>query len=155
VPARVQVRWYADGKPLAGTDDLTSITPCPTLLGKALVAAVTAYSAGRPITTMSSAPVSVRPGILHVADRPAILGTARVGTTLRAVSATAGPALAAVSSTWHWRVDGVPVPGATGRTFVPQARDAGARVTVRQTFTATGYRSARVDSPRTSSVGRR
>ena len=70
----------------------------------------TGPGAGRPTTTVQSAPVLVRPGTLHVADRPSILGAARVGTTLRAVSATVDPALAAVSSSWHWRVDGVPVP---------------------------------------------
>ena len=87
--------------------------------------------------------VAAKPAMMHLRQRNIMAAT------------TVICALAAVSSTWHWRVDGVPVPGATGRTFVPQARDAGARVTVRQTFTATGYRSARVDSPRTSSVGRR
>jgi hypothetical protein len=71
------------------------------------------------------------------------------------VSATVAPALAAVSSSWRWRVNGVPVPGATGRTFVPRRADRGATVTVRETFRATGYRPARVSSPRTSRVGRR
>jgi hypothetical protein len=67
---------------------------------------------------------------------PAVVGTPRVGSVLRV---DPGEWAAGARLSFQWLVDGVPVSGATGRTFRPTASDVGASVSVRVTGTKRGF----------------
>lgn len=70
---------------------------------------------------------------------PTVRGDVKVGSTLRASADGWTPGTAV---TWSWRVDGTPVPGATGSTFRVRAGDVDRRVTVVATGSAAGYTTA-------------
>jgi hypothetical protein len=84
--------------------------------------------------------------LLASPQRVTVAGAARVGAVLTAM-VPAGTTSTPVTATYQWRVDGLPVPGATAPTFVPTARDLGAKVSVRVTLRAPGY------TPDRSTVG--
>jgi immune inhibitor A len=69
--------------------------------------------------------------------KPVISGTARVGSTLTARSATWDPA-GDVTTTWQWYVGGRAVAGATGARYMVRKGDVGKSVTVGQTATLAG-----------------
>ncbi|GEM_PF-342155 len=87
---------------------------------------------------------TIRPTLRHVTPQtvmvPALTGAARVGATL-----TAAPTGAEWTATgFRWFVDGDPVAGATGSTFVVRAADLGLTVTAEVTATdAAGHVSVR------------
>lgn len=68
---------------------------------------------------------------------PSVTGTAAVGGTLTAAPGTWTPGGAAFA--YQWLVDGVPITGATGSTYVPVADDAGSMISVRVTATLAGH----------------
>ncbi|AEG43896.1 lamin tail domain-containing protein [Isoptericola variabilis] len=80
---------------------------------------------------------------------PVVVGTPRVGAVLRVDPGTwaSGTQLA-----FQWLVDGVPVSGATGRTYKVPASDVGGSVSVRVTGTKDGYGSWSATSAPTEPV---
>jgi hypothetical protein len=73
-----------------------------------------------------------------------ITGTPEVGATVAV--ATAGWTPVDVTFTYQWLLGGVPVVGATGSTYTPQASDAGQMLTVVVTGSAVDYRAASATS---------
>lgn len=78
-------------------------------------------------------------------NAPTISGGTAIGQTLTA-SASGWPGPATLS--WSWRSNGSPIPGATGKTYVPTLSDGGRTVTVQVTGNQAGlYPSSKVSSP--------
>ncbi|MDR1799724.1 MAG: FIVAR domain-containing protein, partial [Bifidobacteriaceae bacterium] len=80
-----------------------------------------------------------------VAGTVRITGTPEVGATVTADAGTWTPAGVALS--YQWSLNGVPVAGATGTTYVPKAADAGKTLTVTVTGTAPDHHPATETSP--------
>ena len=77
---------------------------------------------------------------------PAVTGTVRVGSTVRATTGTWDPA--AVTTSVQWLRDGAAISGATSTTYTPTAADEGARLSVRVTAKGgTGWLAATATSP--------
>lgn len=94
--------------------------------------------------------VVAEPPVLNTA--PAITGTAQQGETLTATPATwTGETVASVQR--QWRRGGVTIAGASGVTYVPQAADVGATLTVRERATGgNGMVSGWAESAATATV---
>jgi hypothetical protein len=78
------------------------------------------------------------------------VGTARVGSTLTGKTGVWAPGPVALS--YQWLVAGVPVAGATAKTFVLPANSVGKVVTFRVTGTKTGYTTVTKTSAATAAV---
>jgi hypothetical protein len=151
-PSTTQVAWTADGSPVAALAGQTSFTPGPSLVGKQLVASVTARKPGYQTTTVQSAPVTVTPGTISGTSNPTVSGTDQVGFTLHATTGAWGTVLSTVASAYQWQRDGVDVNGATGPDYQVRAADVGATLRVVQRLTATGYQPTTLTSADTGTV---
>lgn len=138
-------QWMADGKPIPGATSPTLTVP-GSAAGKKLTVAVSASRAAYSTTTVSSAAVAVPFGTLTVKRPAAVKGGGAVGAT-----ATADAAFSRddVTVRYAWTLDGVAIPGATGRTYTPRAQDRGKRLAVVTTASRSGY----VDVSSTSVAG--
>jgi hypothetical protein len=134
VPTAVTYRWYANGTQVAGATGPT-LTLTSAHVGKRITVRVTGT---RPGYTTASATSAARTWPLTAAV-PRISGEPKVGSTLWAAPGTWGPGT--VRLTYQWKVDGVAVPGATSRSFVPRGADRGDDVTVTVTGSRAGYTS--------------
>lgn len=83
---------------------------------------------------------------LITAPTPQIAGTGTVGSALTALVGSWAPA--PVTLSYQWKRDGVAISGATAKTYLPVAADAGRNVTV----TVTGSRAGYLPISRTSSA---
>jgi hypothetical protein len=136
-------QWTVDGTPLAGATDPTLVPPASSL-GRQVAVIVTSHRGDTVVDVVTSDPVGpVGPGIFTAAPAPSVTGTLRVGRILTAVPGAWAPA---ATFTYQWRVDGVPVSGATRSTYTLQAADRTKRVTV----TVTGSRDGFTPVARTS-----
>ena len=150
------VQWLANGVPIPGQTGLTFV---PTLeeAGKNIQAKVTGTLLGLlPLDTFTSVIPIPLPGgggdgggtgggdgggtgenpLLEALSDPQLTGIPGVGSLLQVLSPVWS--LPGVSTTYQWFVDNVPVPGATGPTFVPGLEDAGKQVYARITGTLAG-----------------
>ncbi|QIM15877.1 hypothetical protein G7067_04715 [Leucobacter insecticola] len=91
-------------------------------------------------TTAPGWSVSVQVAGVFAPRVPVIAGIAEPGKTLTATPGMWGPA--PVTMTYQWRVDNVPVSGATGATYVVKPVDLGKTITVVATAKKTGYVAA-------------
>ena len=89
-------------------------------------------------------------GFIHFNDvrlqntvKPAITGTAKVGSTLTARRGTWSPTDAAFA--YQWKANGVAIAGATRTTLTPALAQVGKRITVQVTASHSGYASRRGD----------
>jgi hypothetical protein len=146
------IRWTAAGVPVPNTNDRTSFVPSPALVGKQLVATVTGSRPGFVTTAVSSAPVTVAPGTIPLITAPRITGTARVGSVLHGQPATWGTMLSTVSESWHWRADGVDIPGATALDYTVKPADVGKAITLVEALTAPAYLPVTTESLATAAV---
>jgi hypothetical protein len=146
------IRWTAGGVPVPNTDDQTSFVPSPLLVGKQLVATVTAAKAGFLTTSVSSAPVTVTPGTIPLFTAPSITGSPEVGSVLLGHPATWGTMLSTVSEGWHWRADGVDIPGATALDYTVKPGDVGKTITLVEVLTAPAYQPVTTESLPTAAV---
>lgn len=133
----VSYQWLRGGRPIDGATG-QSYVPTAADLGARLSAQVRAsrpsYGDGF-ATTDPTSPVVV--GASPRATRaPAVSGTAKLGSTLRASSGTWDVPGALLAYTWLR--DGKAIPGANGRSYKPTRSDVGKRVAVRVTATAPG-----------------
>ncbi len=82
-------------------------------------------------------PTWARAGEVTSTSPPAVVGSARYATAVRADAGewTPGPE----STTYQWLVDGTPVAGATAPTYTPRLGDVGRDLSVRVTASATGF----------------
>ncbi|WP_157529874.1 N-acetylmuramoyl-L-alanine amidase [Microtetraspora niveoalba] len=89
------------------------------------------------------------PAVLNTAP-PAVTGVAKIGRRLTASPGTWSPEAATVA--YQWLRDGVPVEGATDRTYRLKGHDRDARLSVRVTVTAEGYADGAATSEPTAPV---
>ncbi len=103
---------------------------------------VTATAAGyEPKAVRTWARGRVVLGLATFRETPRVLGAARVGRVLTADPGTVAPSTATV--TYQWLRSGLPIAGATARTYLLRPVDVGHRVAVRVTLTAPHWAPAR------------
>ncbi|WP_204053382.1 hypothetical protein, partial [Microbispora siamensis] len=143
-------QWYVDGTAVSGATAST-YRPGVEDLGKSVLVEVTVddpYFTATSARSAATAPVA--PGTFASSEPPAVTGTPKIGRTLKASPGTWTPSPEKV--TYQWLRDGVPVKGATGRTYLLTGHDRGARVAVRVTVSAKAYAKATATSAATRPV---
>ena len=148
VPTSLQVRWTADGQPVPALDDDMRFVVGPELLGKTLVATVTARKPGYRPTTTASAGVVVAKGSLST-SRPKITGTPAVGETLRA---RPGAWTSGTTFSYAWYADGNRIKHQSAKTLTLTKAQRGTRIRVKVTGTKPAYTSVSRKSARTAKV---
>jgi hypothetical protein len=89
---------------------------------------------------------------LKVTKSPAISGTVKVGSTVKATAGTWSPA--ATSVTYQWKANGAVVKGATGSSYLIPATLAGKRLTVTVTASRAGSSATAATSAPTAVVAK-
>ena len=147
--AALTYQWLRAGKPIAGaTDKRYDLTA--TDVGTAISVTVTGRKGGFvTMTRTSAATAAILPGALRPAT-PTITGTARVGSTLTATSATWQPDK--VTLAYQWLRNGKAIPGATQATYKLVQADATAVITVVVTGSLPGYATEKRTSVGTKPV---
>ncbi|GLX02051.1 N-acetylmuramoyl-L-alanine amidase [Microtetraspora sp. NBRC 16547] len=143
-------QWYVDGTAVSGATDAT-YRPDVADLGKAVTVTVTVddpYFA--PTSARSEATSPVAPGMFTSVEAPAVTGVPKIGWSLKASPGTWTPEPEKVS--YQWLRDGVPIEGATARTYHVKGHDHGARLSVRVTVSATAYDEGTATSEATAPV---
>ncbi|MEU8237369.1 hypothetical protein AB0C07_03900 [Actinoplanes missouriensis] len=135
VTIKAAVRSYVNGT-LTVTADVTNAA--------AGAWNVTVRSAKDGRTATLPGAITVRATALKPTKAPAISGTVRVGSTVKAVTGTWSPA--ATAHAYQWSVNGVAIKGATGSTYLISASQRGKRLSV----TVTAKRANRLNSPAVS-----
>jgi surface antigen len=135
-PDTLTYQWLADGTPIAGADQ-SALQMDPTMVGKVVTAAVTARREGYVDVTAETEPTKpVAPGVFNLERAPTVTGTAAPGETLSLVPAVVTPQ---GTLSVQWLRGGVPVPGATGSTYLLRPVDLGSRISARIDVTRPGY----------------
>lgn len=138
------VQWMRNGQPVAGETGTTYAVRVEDV-NASLAVRFTGTLPGRTVGTTTSPAVT---GVIGDAPTSPSLaapsGTGRVGTALQAAEATWTPS--ALTQTRQWLVEGQPVAGETGPTYVVRASDAGRRISVRVTATMPGHTPGTVTS---------
>ncbi len=148
-PTTVKYQWRLDGKAVSGATSRTW-TVSASAKGKRVTVAITGSKTGYTTkTAVSPATTTVKAGAF-VAPRPTITGTAKVGSTLKAVRGTWTPQPSTVK--YQWKVGGVVVRGETDYWFKVPASAKGKRIAVVVTGSKTGYVTKTVTSALTSVV---
>jgi hypothetical protein len=135
-------QWLRGGDPIGGATGQT-YTPVAADAGQLVQVQVTEQPATGDPVSAASAPVTVAAG-QFIAPTPTITGTASSGHTLVAVVGSWLPAPQAMA--FQWLRNGVPVSGATGKTYLLSNADAGAKVSVEVDGVSDGYASILVVS---------
>ncbi|MEV7970721.1 N-acetylmuramoyl-L-alanine amidase [Sphaerisporangium sp. NPDC088356] len=149
-PAGFGYQWYVGGTAVDGATG-TTYRPRPEDLGKAVTVEVTVddpYFAAASARSRPTAPVAR--GTIASVEAPKVTGVAKIGRWLEASPGTWTPKPESVR--YQWLRDGVPVRGATGKTYHIKGHDHGARISVRVTVTATAYDKASATSQPTAKV---
>jgi hypothetical protein len=146
--ATLAYKWYRGTKVIVGATSPTYVLTT-TDSGQKVSVAVTATYAGYAVTTATSAPRTVNLGVFDTAPTPTITGTARVGSTLTAVSGSWSPT---AELSYKWNRNGTPINGATASTYAVIGADAGATLSVTVTATKTAYENTSKTSAPTASV---
>lgn len=140
-------QWLLDGQAIPQADDPT-FTPSTGLVGRSLSVQIAGYAVGRdPSATITSAPVTIKPGSWYVqtgATRTLTLsGKPRVGETLTVAGLDwvnyIGDRPAGYAPTYKWTRNGKKIKGATGPTYRLTARDRGKRIAATEYPRAGGY----------------
>lgn len=103
--------------------------------------------------TSSSYPtgfIHLGPAVLKATARPVVTGTPQVGVRISGSAGTWSPTGA--TYTYQWYANGVAVPGATYRTFLPRAAHVGQSLQLAVTATKSGYRATTARSAKTAAV---
>lgn len=126
-PAQVAFRWLRDGAPTGVTGPSYQLTADD--LGRLVTVTAIAFpGSGTALTYRDSRPAEPVVRGAFVAPAPEIVGRTLAGSELRVELTGWSPTPATV--THQWLRDGAPIPGATARTHVVEAADAGATLTV-------------------------
>lgn len=148
-PTTVKYQWRLDGQAVSGATSRTWTVPA-SAKGKRVTVAITGSKTGYTTkTAVSPSTTTVKAGAF-VAPRPTITGTAKVGSTLKAVRGTWTPQPSTVK--YQWKVGGVAVTGATDYWFKVPASAKGKRIAVVVTGSKPGYVTKTVTSPLTSVI---
>ncbi|MBD5786363.1 hypothetical protein IF650_09240 [Cellulosimicrobium terreum] len=118
-------QWSRNGAPIDGATSSAYVATTADL-GATLSVTVSTVSDGHFPRTDVSAATSVVTGVLF-GDEPTILGTARVGSALTAVT---GSWTTSAQLSYRWTRDGTTIPGATTSTYVPTTTDLNAAIGV-------------------------
>lgn len=147
------VQWHRDGDPVPGATRRGYRLRLADL-GHRLSATVTATDAEGTRVSATTAPSDrVRRASLVSLEPPRITGTPRYTHRLSATRGTWSKVPQRVS--YRWLRDGRPIKGATRASYVLQAGDVGARVSVAVRVRREGYLPAQADSARTARIGHR
>ncbi|MDN4163284.1 nidogen-like domain-containing protein [Nocardioides abyssi] len=129
--------WSRGGTPIAVATGAEYVATAADA-DKAITVTVTASKTGLTDGKATSAAVTVAKGDAPTATTaPAVTGDAEPGGTLTVSSGTWSEP--GVTFAYQWLVDGTPVSGATGPSYVVRTGDAGKKVSVRVTATKAGY----------------
>ncbi|WP_328854188.1 N-acetylmuramoyl-L-alanine amidase [Microbispora hainanensis] len=143
-------QWYVNGAAVPGATGPT-YRPGVRDLGKKVLVEVTVddpYFTAASARSAATAPVA--PGTFTSAEPPTVSGTPKIGRTLTASPGTWTPSPDKVA--YQWLRDGVPVKGATDRTYHLKGHDRDARIAVRVTVSAKAYAKATATSAATRPV---
>ena len=134
LPAEVTLSyvWKADGLAVPGATGVTFV-PGPNQVGKAITVSVTGAKDGYASSTRTSEPTSDVAGGTLTPATPTLSAPVRVGQSVTASTGTWSPVPEEFS--YQWRIDGVPVSGATGSTYLPDPSDLAKTLTVSVTGT--------------------
>ncbi|MFT4011177.1 MAG: CHAP domain-containing protein [Nocardioidaceae bacterium] len=147
---KVSYSWRVDGAAIPGATAKT-FTPTADLVGKQLRVKVTATKSGvKSAVARTAYTAAVTPGVFKNSAKPAISGTARVGTPLTASTGTWAPA--GDSYTYQWYAAGKAISGATGKSYTPAPTDLGKTLTVGVSAVKGGYTTATSTSAATTAV---
>ncbi|MHA7286272.1 S8 family serine peptidase [Arthrobacter sp. MDT3-44] len=144
----LKYQWYRTGVPITGATGAT-LALIAADLGQTINVGVTGSKTGYTSITQSSArTAAVAAGTLS-ATKPTVTGTTKVGYTL---TANTGTWTSGATFTYQWFRTGVPISGATGKTYALTAADLGKNISVGVTGSKAGYTNATVYSVRTAAV---
>ncbi|MDY0912829.1 hypothetical protein [Rathayibacter festucae] len=148
-PVTLAYQWQRNGTAISGAT-ATTYTLVAADAGAAITVAVTGTKSGYTAVTKTSAAVTAKAALQTLMPTPTITGTTKVGSTL---TANPGTWDSGTTLTYQWKKNnGVYISGATAKTYVLKASDAGATVTVSVTATKTGYSPATKTSATTAVV---
>lgn len=145
-------QWLVDGTAVPGATRSTFLLS-PEAVGAKVTVKITAARSGyAKVAASSAATGAVAPGVLTSTRKPAISGTAKVGSRLTASPGTWSKP--GTTYTYQWYVDSKAVAGATGATFVPRPTDHMLTATVHVTAKRPGYTPTTAISPQTAQIVR-
>jgi surface antigen len=148
--ASFSYQWFVADTVVVGATGAT-YTPTPADLGKTVAVSITATRPGYLTALDTSADsAAVIPGDIASTEPPTTNGRAVVGHTLNATSGQWS--ITPEHLTYQWYDDDQPIAGATGASYVLVDTDAGHRVTVQVTASATAYNPKTVASKATPHV---
>ncbi|MCW2785615.1 MAG: Cna protein B-type domain protein [Marmoricola sp.] len=143
-------QWSSNGAQISGATSRTLTVPASasgTLI--TVTVTVTRNPAYAPTTITSSAVGPVAKGTISVSSSPSIVGSPRYQQTLRAVVPSTTPS---TTRQLQWLRNGAAIPSATGSTYRTTSSDLGKQLSVRVTYSATGYTTTTRTSTRTAVV---
>jgi hypothetical protein len=140
-------QWLRNGAAIAGATGC-SHTVTAADVGQSVAARITVTNGAAAGTKLTTAVTPVAADFGKV-GRPAISGSARVGSTLTARTGTWSPK--PDSFGFQWYRDGVAIPSATAATYTPTATDLATAITVSVTGAKAGY-NARTRSSRPARI---
>ncbi|MCJ1702634.1 hypothetical protein [Rathayibacter sp. VKM Ac-2926] len=148
-PVTLAYQWQRNGTAISGAT-ATTYTLVAADAGAAITVAVTGTKSGYTAVTKTSAAVTAKAALQTLMPTPTITGTTKVGSTL---TANPGTWDAGTTLSYQWKKNnGTYISGATAKTYVLKASDAGATITVSVTSTKTGYSPATKTSATTALV---
>ncbi|MFE2814217.1 Tat pathway signal protein [Streptomyces nigra] len=151
-PTSYTYQWKANGTAISGATAATYTVPAA-MVGKTLTVTVTALRSGWLSGSATSAAVTVAKGDAPKATKlPVISGTAKVGRTLKATTATWSPA--ATSYAYQWYAGGTAISGATKSSLVLKSAQKGKKITVKVIARRTGHKDGSAVSKATAAVAR-
>ena len=144
-------QWYRSQVAIVGATAAT-YKPGASDAGRTITVKVTGSQPGYTTASKTSPGTSLIAKGTLTTNVPSIQGTAKVGSTLTAVTGVWGPGT--VTLTYQWYRSDTAIVGATGATYKPGAGDVGRSIKVKVTGTQSGYTSATKTSPATSQVSK-
>ncbi|NQX12284.1 hypothetical protein HQQ80_11655 [Microbacteriaceae bacterium VKM Ac-2855] len=148
-PVDLTYQWKRNGVAISGATSSTYVLTSADS-GTSITAAVTGAKYAYSTATRTSAAKIVGQPLMTLMPTPTISGSTTVGSTL---TANPGTWDAGVTLSYQWKKNnGTYIAGATAKTYVLKAADAGATLTVSVTGTKPGYSPATKTSATTAAV---
>lgn len=145
-------QWLRDGTAIAGKTKATYVLGANDL-GHAMTVVVTGKKSGySPIAKTSAKTAKIIAGMLTNSVAPAISGTTKVGSTLKASAGTWSPE--GVVFGYQWLRNGVALTGQTAPTYTLTAADLGTRLSTEVTGTKDGYTTLLRAAPQTPAIAK-
>ncbi|ROS30859.1 carboxypeptidase regulatory-like domain-containing protein [Cellulomonas sp. PhB150] len=147
-PVALNYRWYRSGVAISGAT-ATTYTLTASDRGKTITVHVAGRKTGYVSANRSSAATAAIRGVL-TPKTPTVSGTRKVGSTLKAVPGTWGPA--PVTLAYQWYRGSTAITGAKSASYKLVAADKGTTIKVRVTGSKSGYVSAARYSAATAKI---